>query len=451
MALKHFCHESVLPFSREDVFSYHMAPKAIDRMTPPFMKVDIVERGSPMDVGSLARLRVYLGPFYRNWVAKHTFFCQDTEFCDEQIEGPMPVFEHQHIFLDEGIGCLLKDVVLYKPPFYIRDKFVKSQLLRMFTYRHQRLQNDLKVIENYPIDSLKILVSGSSGFVGSELCSFLEVAGHRVFYLKRGKSDLPSNIIGWSPSDDNCNVNDFEGFDAVIHLSGENIAKKSWSDEQKDKIFKSRSRDTWHLSQILAKTKNPPKVFISASAVGIYGDRGAEPLSEESLKGDDFLSEVCIHWERASEVLDGIGVRRCQARFGYIFSPKGGMLEKILLPFRLGLGGNFGDGSQYMPWVSLDDIVYSLYHLLMRKDLHGPFNICAPKAVQQKDFTKILANVLCRPSFCHVPRWVIRLILKERADALLLRSANTVPKKLLESGYTFQDTDLRGFFSSFLS
>jgi uncharacterized protein (TIGR01777 family) len=191
-------------------------------------------------------------------------------------------------------------------------------------------------------------------------------------------------------------------------------------------------------------------VFISASAVGIYGDRKEEVLTEDQLFGDDFLAHVCIHWEKAVEPLKQKAVRLCQMRFGYIVTPQGGMLGEMLLPFQLGAGGIMGSGKQIIPWVALDDVIYALYHVMMTESLSGPINIVATHPVTQKEFARSLARVLRRPCFLRMPQFVLKAILGERADALICRSANVSNAKLMQSGFQPHYPNLESYFKEYL-
>ena len=443
----HFQFVSTLPFSAEKVFSWHLQPGALERMLPRWINCKVIQAGSPADIGSLTVLEMTMFSITKIWKARHVDFFPGTGFVDEQETGPFPYFRHTHRITAAGVGSTLTDSIEYLAPWYIPDGYIQRQLQRQFMFRHKRLLSDLSVMERYPLPARRILISGGSGLVGSSLSSFLKVAGHSVFYLKRGLSDLQHNIIGWDPENlGGYHIEEFEGFDVIIHLAGENIGKRPWSKKQKQRLFTSRCRDTEQLAQILLSTKTPPKLFISASAVGIYGDRGCDLLTEESTASDDFLASLCSAWERASSCLDTIGVRRIQARFGYILDPQGGMLQSILPVFRMGLGGKMGSGRQMIPWVALDDVVYALYHCLAHPELSGPVNVVAPNCVSQQEFAKTLARSIRRFSCCSIPAWVIKLLLPERAEALMLRSAHVVPIKLKKSGYEFIYSDLIDYF-----
>ncbi len=284
---------------------------------------------------------------------------------------------------------------------------------------------------------MKILVSGSTGLVGTALCQSLSHQKHNVVRLvRRPPSD--HSEISWNPTQGELNPTALEGFDAVVHLAGENIAGKRWTPSQKKRIRDSRVLGTSLLSNTLTKLDSPPKVLASASAIGYYGNRGNESLVEAAPPGTGFLPEVSLEWEKATEPAQAHGIRVVHLRYGIILSLLGGALEKMLLPFRLGVGGKLGDGSQYMSWIDLDDAVGATLHALDQEALHGPINMVAPQPVTNKEFTKTLGNVLSRPTIFNAPQFALNLALGEMADDLLFASIRVHPKALLDSGYTFR-------------
>ncbi len=294
--------------------------------------------------------------------------------------------------------------------------------------------------------SLRILLSGSSGFIGRPLFSFLKSEGHSVVPLVRAKQ-LPG-AISWDPATGTFDKEALEDFDAFIHLAGENIATGRWTKKKKEKLFQSRCRDTWLLSQALSRLKNPPKTLIAASAVGYYGDRGDELLTEDSPKGEGFLPDLCAKWEEATASLEAQGVRVVHARFGSVLSTQGGMLAKLLPLYKLGLGGKLGSGKQFISWIALDDLIGALYHALLSPQITGPLNVVSPHPVRQKEFAKQVAEKLHRPAFVHLPAFLLRLTLGEMADALLLASTNALPKRLIDSGYQFRYPHFDDFLES---
>ena len=290
---------------------------------------------------------------------------------------------------------------------------------------------------------MHILVTGASGLIGSALVSALTSTGYEVTRLVRRRAQSGEKAASWDPLAGTIDANAFEGIDAVVHLAGENIAER-WTAAKKVNIRDSRIKGTQVLCEALARLVSPPKVLVSASAIGYYGDRGEEPLNEESAPGRGFLAEVCRAWEAATEPARQAGLRIVLSRFGVVLSPVGGALAKILPPFRLGLGGMLGSGRQYMSWIAMDDAIGAIQHAIVTDSLQGPINAVAPHAVTNQEFTKTLGKVLERPTIVPLPAFATRLMFGEMADELLLASARVQPAKLLASGYRFRYPELEG-------
>ena len=297
---------------------------------------------------------------------------------------------------------------------------------------------------------MKLLLSGSHGLVGKALSKSLTKDGYEVINLVRRDRVYGKPEIEWHPNKGLLDASQIEGFDAVVHLAGESIASGRWTDEKKRRIRESRVQGTTLLSQALARLSRPPLRFICASAIGYYGSRGDEVLTEESRAGNDFLSEVCVEWERATQPASEKGINTCMTRFGIILDKEGGALEKMLTPFRLGLGGKIGDGKQWMSWIALNDVVSALGFLLESSSMHGPVNIVAPNPVTNADFTKTLGKVLSRPTFLSVPAFAARLAFGEMADGLLLSSAKVEPRKLKDEGFKYRFPNLDAALSEVL-
>jgi uncharacterized protein (TIGR01777 family) len=283
---------------------------------------------------------------------------------------------------------------------------------------------------------MHVAVTGSSGLIGGELVSSLEAEGNRVTPLVRGTA--AEGQVAWDPSADSFDASQLEGVDGVVHLAGENIAGSRWTKAFKQRIRKSRAHGTRVLCEGLARLSSPPKVLVSASAIGFYGDRGEEILTEDSPAGNGFLAEVAQAWEEATDAAGTAGIRVVLLRLGVVLSPKGGALAKMLTPFRLGTGGVVGSGRQYVSWIALDDAVGVICHALTTDSLQGPANAVTPHPVTNAEFTKALGRVLVRPTIMPMPAFAARLAFGEMADELLLASARVEPVRLRQSGYEFQ-------------
>lgn len=293
-----------------------------------------------------------------------------------------------------------------------------------------------------PRTSLRILVTGSHGLVGTALVPSLTASGHQVSRLIRSATSPGSADVSWDPGQGTIEVGRLEGVEAVIHLAGESIAAGRWTTQRKERIRISRLQGTRLLCETLAAMAHPPRVLISASAIGYYGDRGEELLREDSAPGTGFLAEVCRAWEVATEPASRRGIRVVLCRMGVILSPEGGALGKMLLPFRLGLGGRLGSGRQVMSWIALDDVVGAMHHAIITEHLRGPVNLVAPQPVTNQEFTTVLGRVLHRPTLAPVPAFALRLMLGELADQALLASARVQPTKLVAAGYAFHYPEL---------
>jgi hypothetical protein len=286
---------------------------------------------------------------------------------------------------------------------------------------------------------MKILVSGSTGLVGGTLVPFLTTGDHHVVRLVRGTSEQG---IRWDPDEGEIEGAKLEGFDAVVHLAGENIAGGRWTDARKKRIRDSRVKGTRLLAETLARLKKKPKALVCASAIGFYGDRGDRVLDESATAGEGFLSDVCVDWENAAEPAVAAGIRVIHLRFGVILAAAGGALAKMLLPFKLGFGGVLGSGDQYMSWVTVDDAVGMIHYAIENEALTGPVNAVSPSPVTNREYTHTVGKVLARPTLLPVPAFGVRLALGEMAEELLLASTRVVPAKLLRAGYPFRFAEL---------
>jgi hypothetical protein len=296
----------------------------------------------------------------------------------------------------------------------------------------------------------KVLVSGASGLIGSALVPTLKSSGWTVVWLVRPESANRSNgeQIVWQPSQ-SLAPETVSGFDAVIHLAGETIMGR-WSTAKKKKIMDSRVIGTMNLSQALAQAEEKPKVFISGSAIGYYGDRGDEALTEMSAPGTGFLAEVAEKWEEATTPAVQADIRTAHIRTGIVLSTQGGALAAMLLPFKLGLGGRVGSGQQWMSWIDVQDMVGAIHHILKNDLIQGAVNLVAPRPVRNAEFAKTLASVLSRPAIFPMPGFAVKAIFGEMGETLLLGGQKVEPGKLISSGYPFRSRDLRASLQGLL-
>ena len=286
----------------------------------------------------------------------------------------------------------------------------------------------------------RVLMTGASGLIGSALMPSLEQSGAEVVQLTRRPARSAAQI-SWNartplPPDT------VAGFDVVIHLAGETVVGR-WTAEKKHEIRESRVSATQHLATALTKSSSKPRVFVCASAVGFYGNRGDELLTEDSPPGSGFAADLGRDWEAASRIAADAGIRTANLRIGVVLAPRGGALGKMLTPFKLGLGGRIGSGRQWWSWIHIDDIVGAIHHVLRTESLSGPVNLVAPNPVTNSDFTQTLAGVLHRPALVPLPASMARIALGEMATELLCSSQRVAPRKLQESEYSFRFNDLR--------
>jgi uncharacterized protein len=293
------------------------------------------------------------------------------------------------------------------------------------------------------VSTKRVAITGATGLIGGALAASLERDGHRVHRVTRSAAAAGPDDVVWDPAAGTIDAAKLEGVDAVVHLAGEPIGAARWTDETKRRIRASRVQGTDLLARTLASLDAPPAVLLSGSAVGYYGDRGDERLTEGSSAGDDFLAEVVVAWEHAAGPAVDAGIRVAHPRTGVVMAKEGPLIEKVELPFRLGVGGKVGTGQQFVAWISLEDEVRALRFLLDRDDLSGPFNLTAPEPVTNAEFTRALGEVLHRPTLLPIPTFAIRALYGEMGVSLATVSQRAEPARLLEAGFTFVHPDVR--------
>ena len=442
---------SRLPVPADEAFAWHERPGALERLLPPWEHTDVVERDEGVRDGARTVLRVRVGPGSTRWVAVHRDYIAGRQFVDEQVEGPMASWRHLHRFEPDGPGTsLLTDRVEYSAPFGVlgaaADLWVaRPRIARMLDYRHRVLPADLATHARYrDRPRLHVAITGATGLLGSTLTHFLTTGGHRVTPVTRDPR-VPG-AIRWDPAAGLLDPGHLTGVDAVVHFAGETVGVR-WTEARKRRIRESRLQSTRLLAETIARMDRPPRVLVSASGVGAYGNRGEETLTESSSTVDapsDFFVELAREWEAATEPARAAGVRVVIARLGVVLTPAGGALRQMLPAYRLGGGGRMGSGDQWMSWIVMDDALGALHHALMHDALSGPVNLTSPEPVRSRDFASTLGRVLRRPALVPVPAAGLRLLFSEMADVALLASQRVQPARLLETGFDFRYPSLEG-------
>jgi uncharacterized protein (TIGR01777 family) len=443
-----FSMRSSMPVSAEELFRWHARPGALERLTPPWEPTELVSRtGNGIEVGAQVAVRLKVGPIWQKLVAEHTIYEPYKRFRDVMTHGPFSLWQHTHITdPDTDSTSFLEDQIEYALPMgalgrFLGGGFARGKLQRAFAYRHKITLDDLLDHQQHSTRALHIAITGASGLIGARLIPYLTTGGHRVTPIVRDRVPSFDNEIAWNPAEGLLATQELEGVDAVIHLAGEPIAEGRWTSAKKEKIKSSRMLGTRLLAEKLASMSKPPKVLISASAIGIYGDRKDEALDEESSIGEGFLADVCKQWEEATQPARDKGIRVVNLRIGLVLSLFGGLLPRLLTPFRAGVGGKIGDGKQWMSWISLDDLYGVILRALADEELSGPVNAVA-SSCRNEEFTKVLAGVLSRPSAVTVPEFALRAALGEAADEAVLASAKVTPKRLQARQHRFRSTSL---------
>jgi uncharacterized protein (TIGR01777 family) len=431
----------------EAVFSWHERNGAIARLTPPWAPLKFVSRcGEGIQKGVKVTFRIQIFKIPRLWVAEHIEYRKNQEFKDCQVKGPFSKWEHTHRFLSDGTsGMVMEDRVEFKLPFGILSRpfngYAKKEFERMFSYRHRVLKYDL---EHYSGDMPKkrILVSGSSGTIGNALVPFLQTRGHEVIRLVRKKDGLQKDELFWDPYKGDLDLESAGPIDAVINLNGLDISRGRWTREQKKKILDSRIIPTRLLVEKMKTLSHKPGVFVSSSAIGFYGEGEDKVLTESSAPGHCFISRVCQQWEDAAKAVETAGIRTVQLRIGIVLTPAGGALARMVLPFKTGCGVTLSHGRQYMSWISMDDAVSGILHILNSEAIQGPVNLTAPHPVTNQEFSVTLAKVFSRKLFFRFPAFPARLLWGEMGQETLLASARVKPEKLLNHGFSYQHETL---------
>lgn len=302
-----------------------------------------------------------------------------------------------------------------------------------------------QLFSKFPSQPLRLLVSGSTGLIGRAVVSLLKEAGHEVVALVRSKAKLRPGSIFWDPTKGVVSKEGFEGFDGVIHLAGKSVMSGRWTKKRKRELFLSRCRDTWLLSQVLCRLNAPPKVLVCASAIGYFGHRNEEELTEQSPKGEGFLADLCAEWERSTSAIESRGTRVVHTRFGMVLSPQGGAFAKMEPLFKRGLGADIKGADPFLSWIALEDAICALYTALMDEKMSGPVNVVAPQPLRFSAFAKMLADHFHKRVRFHIPARCIPLLMGEMGKEIVLASCRALPKRLEEGGFLFSAPTLNDF------
>jgi uncharacterized protein (TIGR01777 family) len=447
---------STITATADHVYAWHARAGAFERLNPPWNPVTVEQRDGGIGSGSRVVLAIGRGPLRARWHLEHRDNTPGRSFRDVQVKGPFAHWEHEHLMvpLPHG-GCELVDSIEFALPGrrwgrFLGEQFVIRELARLFAYRHRMTRLDVEAhLRRGAAPRMHVAVTGASGLIGRMLVPFLEGGGHRVTRLERRRPQ-GSDEVYWDPQVGVVDREGLEGIDAVVHLAGENIAGGRWTAGQRRQIRDSRVRGTRLLASSLARLRRPPRVLISASATGYYGDRGEQQLDETAERGDGWLAELAGEWEAATAAAARAGIRVVNARLGVVLDPRGGMLARLRPPFELGLGGVPGNGRQYVSWVSIEDAVGAIHHALFDPAMVGAINVTAPEPVTFGELATTLGRVLRRPAVLRAPAAPLRLALGEMADELLLASTRVLPTQLRAHRYAWRHTELEGALAALL-
>ena len=425
-----FVLESEMPVSAEELFAWHERPGAFERLNPPFEPVRIIERDQGLHVGARTEIEVKVGPVPMRLIAEHTAYEPGVMFRDEQKGGPFSKWVHTHRMVPASNGkSVLRDEIEYEAPLgaigqAVGGPSILARLERTFRYRHALTHADLQRHAKYQDRPRQtVAITGANGMIGQALTAFLTTGGHTVRLVKRGDFEA------------------LEACDAIVHLAGAPIAE-SWSDHHRKEMIASRVEYTRAMVDALRGKKSLPKVLLSGSAIGVYGDRGDEVLTEQSaagapgLRGAAMLAKLCVDWENEALKARELGIRVALLRTGIVLSPLGGALEKLLLPFKAGVGGAQGTGKQWMSPISMEDELGAIHHALF-EEVEGPVDLTLPTPVTNSEFARTLGKVLGRPHFAKVPAVALKALFGEMAEATILASQRVLPGVLQKTGFSF--------------
>lgn len=442
-----FTASSLFPCSARELHAWHSRPGALERLIPPWERTHVVIREGGIDPGGRVVLAMHAGPLPFRWHARHVANKPGIVFQDIQERGPFARWTHTHRFSDIDNGALLEDRIDYTLPGQpllpaCATSLVDHTLQRVFRYRHDTLRADIELHNRCSHTPLRVLISGASGVLGSALRPLLTTGGHEVWTLVRRQPDRQQREIYWDPQSGHLNLTGLPPFDGVIHLAGDNIGEGRWTTDKKQRVIDSRVQGTGLIARAIAALPVHPKVLLTASAVGFYGNCLDCCMREEDRAGTDFISDVCALWEQSARPAEEAGIRTVVMRIGVVLTPRGGALQRLLTTANVGFPRRFGDGDQYISWIGINDMVSAILHALTCDALHGPVNIAAPLPATNSQLMQTLARVLRRPLLPAIPARLLKTLYGQMASEVLLGGCRVATDKLQHSGYSFRHADL---------
>lgn len=424
-----------------ELFAWHERSGALERLTPPWARVEVEHSDGGIRNGATVVLRVHEGPASFRWELRHRDYVEGRQFRDEQASGLLKSWVHTHGFAPFGDGgAHLSDDIEFEAPYGlpVGPAWIRRKLDRLFAFRYRRLHTDMARHAEYAHrPRLTVAITGASGTVGRNLRHFLTTGGHRVLSLVRHRDAVGEDAVYWNPDTGEIDAEGLAQADAVVHLAGSSIAGGRWTDDRKRRILASRTQGTDLLCRTLAALGQGPRVLVSASAVGFYGNRGEQRLDESASAGTGFLAEVVQAWEAATAPAERAGIRVVKLRTGVVITPQGGALAQMLLPFKMGAGGRLGSGRQYFSWIDMDDLVGVILRALYDEHLSGPVNATAPNPVTNAAFTDALGRTLSRPTILPVPALAVKAAFGQLGEEALLWGQRVLPVRLEKAGFRF--------------
>lgn len=442
----------------EDVFKYHEHSGSLNRLIPPWSFLRVLKESDQIKNGSVAIIEFRFGPLKFKYISHHLGYIKNVRFQDIMTQGPFKWWLHTHSFYpNTEHRCIVKDQIEYllSPalgnPHFVTNR-IQNYLERFFAYRYEIIKNDFSLSkQTSQFKKKRILISGSTGVIGSALIPILKTVGnHEITPLIRtssyasyvGTTLNKKNVLSWDPQLQNINPTDLEGFDVIIHLGGSNIFGR-WSKLKKDIIRNSRIQSTKLICDTILNLKKPPSTFICASAIGYYGNRCDEVLTEESIMGTGFLPNVCNEWENVSKPLISKGIRVLNLRFGLVLTPRGGLLKRLVIPSLFRIGLKIKKVDPILSWISIEDAIRIIVFAMSNPKISGPINVVSPKPARLTEFVSTVSDVLKIKFNLSINKSIIKIALGEVLDEVILTSSYVLPKKMHLHGYQFVNHDLK--------